>query len=132
MKRRALLSVSAATLFGGCLRRGESQPQPRLAWIWLQNDRTEAYNVDITVVADGEPMFADTYQVGTTPETASITVDDPVDKPREYIVQATMDGKTREVEIAEFADGDENCVGVRFLLLDNGNVTYSMKSMQQC
>jgi hypothetical protein len=132
MKRRALLSVSAATLFGGCLGVGGSQPQPRLAWIWLRNDRTDPYDVDVVVEADGESVFADTYQVGATSETANINIDDPVGEPGNYVVRATMDGETREVEIAEFVDGDETCVGVRFSLLNNGSVEYWTKSMQQC
>lgn len=36
-----------------------------------------------------------------------------------------MDDETREVDVAEFVDGDENCVGVRFALLDNGSVDHS-------
>jgi hypothetical protein len=70
--------------------------------------------------------------LGATPDTANIKVDDPVDEPGHYVVRVTMDGETREVDIAEFVEGDENCVGVRFSLLDNGSVDYWTKSMQQC
>lgn len=132
MKRRALLVASATSLFGGCLGIGRSQVQPRLAWIWLQNDRDETYEVDVIVEEDGKSVFSETYQVGTTPDTANINVDNPVNEPGHYVVRATMDGETRDVEIAEYVDGDENCVGVRFSLLNNGSVDYWTKSMQQC
>lgn len=111
---------------------GEGQSRPRLAWIWLQNDRDEAYDVDVVVEEDGESVFSKTYQLGTTPETANINEETPVDEPGQYVVRATMDGETRTVDIAEYVDGDENCIGVRFSLLNNGSVEYWTKSMQQC
>jgi hypothetical protein len=132
MKRRALLLLGVTSLFSGCLGIGENRSQPRLAWIWLQNDREEPYDVDVAVKEDGESVFAETYQVGATLETANITVDDPLEEPGEYVIRATMDGETREVEIADFVDGDENCVGVRFSLRNNGSVDYWTKAMQQC
>ena len=132
MERRAFLSLGVASLFGGCLGLGESRPQPRLAWIWLQNDREKAYEVDVVVEEDGESVFSETYQVGATLDTANVNVDNPVDEPGNYVVRATMDGETREVEIADFVDGDDICVGVRFTLLNNGSVTYWTKAMQEC
>jgi len=132
LRRQALLSISTAVAVTGCLGLGENQPQPRLAWIWLQNDREEEYEVDVVVEEDGEPVFSETYQLGATMDTANINVDDPVDEPGHYVVRGIMDGETREVEIGEFVDGDENCVGVRFSLLNNRTVDYWTKSMQQC
>jgi hypothetical protein len=132
MKRRALLLLGVTSLFSGCLGIGENQPQPQLAWIWLQNDREEGYEVEVVVEEDGESVFSKTYQLGATPDTANINVDDPVDEPGHYVVRATMDGETREVDIADFVDDDENCIGVRFSLLNNGSVDYWTKSMQQC
>lgn len=132
MKRRALLLLGVTSLFGGCLEIGENRPQPQLAWIWLQNDREEEYEVDVVVEEDGKSVFSETYQLGATSDTANINVEDPVDEPGHYVVRTMMDGETREVDIAEFVEGDENCVGVRFSLLDNGSVDYWTKSMQQC
>lgn len=91
-----------------------------------------AYEVDVVIEADGESVFSATYQVGTTPDTANINVDSPVDGPGQYVIRATMDGETRDVDIAEYVDGDENCVGVRFSLLDDGSVYHWTRSMQQC
>lgn len=132
MKRRAFLSLSVTLMLGGCLGIRENQPQPRLAWIWLQNDREKEYEVDVVVEENGELVFSETYQLGATPDTANINVDDPVNEPGQYVVRATMDGETREVDIADFVDGDEICVGVCFSLLNNGSVNYWTKSMQEC
>lgn len=132
LRRQALFAISTVVAGAGCLGLGENQPEPRLAWIWLQNDREEEYEVDVAVEEDGELVFSETYQMGSTMDTANINVDNPVDGPGDYVVQGTMDGETREVEIAEFVDDDENCVGVRFSLLNNGSVDYWTKSMQRC
>jgi hypothetical protein len=58
-------------------------------------------------------------------------VDDPVKEPGQYVVRAMMDGETREVDIADFVEGIENCIGVRFSLRNNGSVDYWTKAMQQ-
>ena len=132
MKRRALLSSSVAIAVGGCL--GFDGPrQPRLAWIWLRNDRQQRYEVDVTVEDGDETVFSDAYQLpAAESETVDIRETSPVEGPGRYVVRATMDGETREVDTTEFVDGDENCIGVRFSLLDNGSVDHWTKSMQQC
>lgn len=131
MKRRALLSVCGTLAAGGCL--GSTQPQvSRLAWIWLQNDRDEAYEVDVIVEDGDETVFSETYEVGAGPDTANVNIDNPVEGSGQYVVRGTMDGETREVDTTEFVDGAEDCVGVRFSLLNNGSVDYWTKSMQQC
>jgi hypothetical protein len=134
MKRRhALLSVCTAVASVGCLGSGSSQPrESRLAWIWLLNDRDESYEVNVVVEDDDETVFSESYELGTRPDTANVHVDNPVDGPGQYVVRVTMDGETREVDTTAVADGDENCIGVRFSLLNNGNVDYWTKSMQQC
>jgi hypothetical protein len=119
------------SLFSGCLGKGENQPRPRLAWISLLNDREEPYDINVVVKEDGKSVFVKTYQVGASLETANITVDDPVKEPGQYVVRAMMDGETREVDIADFVEGDENCIGVRFLLRNNASVDYWTKAMQQ-
>ncbi|WP_430505018.1 hypothetical protein [Haloparvum sp. PAK95] len=132
MKRRALLSLGVTALAGGCLDGGRPRPRPRIAWIWLRNDRDEPNDVTVVVRESGDAVFAETYRLGTTPDTASVNVEEPVDEPGDYVVRATVDGETREVNVADHVDGDENCVGVRVTLLDNGGVDYWTKSMQQC
>ena len=132
MKRRALLSSSVAVAVGGCLGVG-GPPQSRLAWVWLQNDRQRQYEVDVTVEDDGETVFSDAYRLPAAgSETVDIRETSPVEGPGRYVVRATMDGETREVDTTELVDGDQNCIGVRFSLLDNGSVDYWTRSMQQC
>lgn len=130
MKRRALLSACATVAVGGCL--GSDRPRPRLAWIWLRNDRDDPHRVDVAVEDDGETVLSDTYELGSGIGTANTTVDSPVDGPGRYVVRASADGETRTVDTAEFVDRDENCVGVRFSLLDDGSVATWTKSMRQC
>jgi hypothetical protein len=118
---------------GGCLGAGFSKRErPRIAWIWLLNDREESYDVDVVVEDGGETVLSESYELGTDPETANVRVADPVDGTGQYVVRATVDGETREIDTTELVDGEENCLGVRFSLLDNGSVDYWTKSMQQC
>lgn len=131
MKRRALLA-SVAIAASGCLGL-DSGPQARLAWIWLRNDRDERYAVDLTIEDGGETVYSETIQLPpTTSETTDIQEQTPVQGPGRYVVRATMDGETREVDTTAFVDGNEDCIGVRFSLLDNGSVDYWTRSMQEC
>lgn len=132
MKRRALLSTAAVCAVSGCSVIDRPQ-QSRLAWIWLRNDRDQRYEVDVAIEDGGEMVFSDAYQLlPTESETTDIRETSPVEGPGQYVVRATMDGETLEVDTTELVDGDENCIGVRFSLLNNGSVDYWTKSMQQC
>ena len=78
-------------------------------------------------------VFSDAYQLPPTDsETTDIRETSPVDGPGQYVVRATMAGETLEVDTTELVDGDEDCIGVRFSLLNNGSVDYWTKSMEQC
>lgn len=132
MNRRALLSGVTVCAISGCL--GINRPpQPRLAWIWLRNDREQCYEVDVAVEDDGELVFSDAYQLPPTEsETTDIRITSPVEGPGQFVVRATMDGQTWEVDMVNLVEGNEKCIGVRFSLLDNGSIDYWTKSMQQC
>ncbi len=134
MKRRhALLSVCTLVTSAGCLGVGFLGPtESRLAWVWLRNDRDEPYEVTVVVEDNGETVLSESYELGTGPDTANIHVDNPVEGTGQYVVCTTMDGETLEVDTTDVVDGDENCIGVRFSLLDNGSVDYWTKSMEQC
>ncbi|WP_226023993.1 hypothetical protein [Halomicrobium salinisoli] len=132
-RRKALLSIYTTVASVGCLGLGSSQSkESKLAWIWLLNDRDEPYEVDVVVEDNGETVFSESYQLGTEPGTANIREDNPVGGTGQYVVRATMDGETREVDTIDAVDGDENCIGVRFSLLNNGSIDYWTKSMQRC
>lgn len=133
MKRRqALLSACTAVVSAGCLGRQSSQSTTKLAWIWLLNDRDESYEIEVVVEDDSGKVFAESYELGTEPDTANIHVDDTVDGLGRYVVRANLAGETREVDTSDVADGEETCIGVRFSLLNNGSVDHWVKSMQQC
>jgi len=132
MDRRAFVSSLPLVVAGGvgCLDRPELRA--RMAYVWLQNDRDESYDVDVVIEDAGETVFSRTYTLGTGPDTATVTEDRPVEGAGQYVVSATMDGETREVDTRMYVDGDEDCVGTRFSLLDNGSVDYWVKSVQEC
>lgn len=132
MRRRTLCSLLPACLFAGtgCLE--NRSPQARVAYVWLVNDRDEEFDVDIVIEENKKVVFSRTYHLGTDSDTAVTTDDNPVEGYGRYIVRATMDGETREVDTAHVVNGDEDCVGVRFSLLNNGSVDYWTKPLQQC
>lgn len=134
MKRRqALLSTCSVVAGAGCLGIGSTQPtKSRLAWIWLLNDRDNPYEVDVVVEDAGKIVFSESYELGMEPETANIREEDPVGGTGQYVVRVTIDGEIHEVDTVDVVDGSETCIGVRFSLLNNGNIDYWTKSMEQC
>lgn len=86
----------------------------------------------MTVGDGGETVFAETYELDPESDSANERVDDPVDGLGTYVVRATMDGETREVDTTGHVEERESCVGVRFSLLDDGSADYWVKSMQRC
>lgn len=132
MKRRTFCSLLSVSLFAGAGCLDNQSPQARVAYVWLVNDRDEEYDVDVVIAENEEVVFSQTCHLGTGSNTAVTTEDNPVEGYGRYIVRATMDGETREVDTADAVDGDEDCVGIRFSLLNNGSVNYWTKSMQQC
>lgn len=132
MRRRALLAAVPGVVLAsaGCL--GSGDPAARLASISLKNDRDEAYDVAVAVDDGDETVFSDEYRLGTDPETAAVLLEDPVDGPGAYAVRATMDGREMTVDATDFVEGEETCVAVEFVLLNNGSTDWSTKSMQRC
>jgi len=134
--RRTFLATTAAATGGvaGCLDRGP--PDARVAFVWLTNDRDESYTVDVTIEDDGQTVFERTYELGPAvmnPDPPSNTsTDRPVEGYGQYVVSATMDGETLTVDTTEHVDGDEDCVGVRFRLLNNGGENWWARSYQRC
>jgi hypothetical protein len=132
MRRRAFLSTCATVAFGGCFGIRSHRPQPTLAWIWLRNDRDEAHEIDVVVTDNDETVFSEQYELGVEPDSANIHREDIVAGPGAYVVHATLDGVTHDIDTTAHVDGDEKCIGVRFSLLNNGQTDYWVKSMQQC
>jgi len=92
MKRRALLSACAVCAVSGCLGVNQSS-QARLAWIWLRNDRTQRYEVDVSVQDGDEMVFSDAYQLPPADaESGDIRITSPVDGAR-TIRHSSDDGR---------------------------------------
>lgn len=116
---------------GGCFRTGQQQ---RLAWIWLQNQDADRYEVDLTVEDDGEIVFSDAYVLppAVDAEMTDIRLTDPVEDPGHYTVTATIRGDPLEVDAAVSSDGGQDCVGVRFTIRDDGSTESAIEYPDGC
>lgn len=133
MKRRALLSLPASVLLGGCLGLGiDDAPRTRVAWIRLVNERAEPSDVTVVVERDGEEVSSETYRLGTGPERATVRSDDPTDRPGRYTVRFRADDQWVHVGPSEYADVTAACIGVRFELHRRGTMGYEVTPGQNC
>ncbi|MFC7132517.1 MULTISPECIES: hypothetical protein [Salinibaculum] len=133
MNRRTLLSSLPAALVwgGGCL--GRDEPQARLAWVDLRNDTDRAHDATVTVLDGEETVFEERVRLGTGPQSSKRVFDRPVTGEGDYVVRATIGDERRELIASDHVDGDETCVGVRFLVTDGGSfVIDHVRAMQQC
>ena len=133
MNRRALLSSLPAALVwtGGCL--GRDSPQARLAWVDLRNDTDQTHGATVTILDGEETVFEERVSLGTGPQSSKHVFDRPVTGEGDYVIRATVGDETRELAASDHIDGDETCVGVRFLVTDGGSfVIDHVRAMQQC
>lgn len=133
MKRRRFLPLVALSPLGaGCLDRA---PLPLLDSLWLVNDRDEPHEATVTIDEDGDRLYERTFRLGDGDggRPANLTEASPVEGPGRYVVTARMDGeRTIEVETADFVDGQENCLTVRFTFLNNGSTDWWTRSYREC
>lgn len=102
---------------------------------WLVNDRDTPQEVTVTVDEDGDRLFARSFRLGPAGDAgrpSNVTEPSPVDGPGRYVVTARMDDRTVTVETADFVDGDERCLTVRFDLLNNGSTDWRVDSYREC
>jgi hypothetical protein len=79
MNRRGFLILCVGALSGGCL--GLSgPPKKEIAWIRIKNNRGKARDIEVFIKRSDEEVFRETYQLGTTPEHATIRVENPVER----------------------------------------------------
>lgn len=133
--RRSVLQGSAVVLTGGlagCSFNSDSPSEGRVAWISLTNDSDEQHEVRVTIHEGGGTDFFETYQLGTSMDSANAYVEDPVSGFGTYHVQATTSDQIASVYIPKWVDGDEQCVGVSFLIGTDGTLYWDVKSMQEC
>ena len=133
--RRSVLQGSAVLLTGGlagCSFNSDGPSEARIAWIALTNDSTNQHEVRVTITEGDATKFTDSYQLGPAMDSAQAYVEDPVSGLGPYHVQATTAGQTAAVSLPNWVEGDEQCVGVDFLIATDGTLDWDTKSMQEC
>lgn len=133
MNRRTLLTLCVGAFVGGCLGR-TGPPKKQISWMRLENNRDEAYDVEITIVRNDKTVFRENYQLGTDPEQATIRVDDPVTEPGRYSLYVDIDDQSVHLRASEFADADlcEPCVGIRYTLHEQGTSGFEFEPVRGC
>lgn len=133
--RRRVLQGSAVMLAGGlagCSFNSDSPPEGRVAWVSLTNDSDEQHEVRVSINEGDATRFFASYQLGTAMDSARAYVEDPVSGLGTYHVQATTSDQIASVYLPKWVDGDEQCVGVEFLIATDGTLYWDTKSMQEC
>lgn len=133
--RRTVLQGSAVILTGGlagCSSNSTPPSEGRVAWISLTNDSNNQHEVRVTINEEGVTDFFQTYQLGTTTDSAKAYGEDPVSGLGKYHVQATTSDQVVSVYIPKRVDDDEQCVGVDFLIGTDGTLYWDTKSMREC
>ena len=133
--RRSVLQGSTVILTGGlagCCFNRDVPSEGQVAWVSLTNDSKNQHEVRVTISNEGVTNFFETYQLGTSMDSAKAYVEDPVSGFGKYHVQATISDQSASVYIPKWVDGDEQCVGVDFLIGTDGTLYWDTKSMQEC
>jgi len=133
--RRSVLQGSAVILTGGlagCSFNGDAASEGRVAWVSLTNDSKNQHEVRVTINEGDATKFFGSYQLGTSMDSAQAYVEDPVSGLGTYHVQATTSGQIASVYLPKWVDGDEQCVGVDFLIATDGTLYWDTKSMREC
>jgi hypothetical protein len=131
MKRRTVLSVGVGVALSGCLT-GVNQPQTQIDWIRLVNNRSEAYTVDVIIEEDGEEIFTDECELGTTPESSRTTVETSLTQLGPYVLRFRADDQWVHIYPEEYADVSEECIGVHFELHRQGTRGFDIQPGTEC
>lgn len=133
MNRRTWLGLCVGVLSSGCL--GVTAPaRKEIAWIRLENDRDEAREVEVFVEQNDEEVFRETYRLGTSPEQATVHVDDPVGEPGRYSLYVDIGDQLVHLHPSEIADveTDEPCIGITYTLHEEGTTGFEFKPVPEC
>jgi len=131
VKRRTTLSLGVCIALSGCLA-GINEPQKQIDWIRLVNNRSEASTIDVRIEEDGEEIFADEYELGTTPESSTICVEPALTRKSAYALRFRADGQWVHIYPDEYADVSEECLGVHFELHQQGTREFDIQPGRDC
>lgn len=127
------MAGTAVCFFGivGCL--SQREQEARISYVSFRNERAERYPVEVIIEDAGATVYSDTHQLDPrSEETTSLTLHEPVEGYGQYLIRARMAGETVEVDLTEYVNGDEDCIGVTVSLKDDGRVDAETDSLRQC
>lgn len=131
MERRSFLSLGVSIALSGCL--GEiSEPQTRIDWIQFVNNRPEPYTIDVIIERDGEEVFSETYQLGTSPNSLTTRTDIPLRGKESYALHFLTDKQWIHIQPEDYDDVIENCIGIWFVLQQQGTIGYEIQPDTEC
>lgn len=133
MKRRTWLSLCVSAVSGGCLGL-TGPPKKQIAWLHLENNRDDTRAIEVFIERNDEEVFRENYQLGTSPEQATIRVDNPVEEPGRYSLYVDIGDQLVDLHPSEFADADisEPCIGIQYTLHEQGTTGFEFEPVQEC
>ena len=131
MKRRTCLGLCTGVLSSGCLGQLD-QPRTKIAWIHLENNRGEARDVTVVIERDGEEVFRETYQLGTSVEQSTRRVDGPVKGAGHYTVYFDIGEQVIHLHPSEYRDVTEPCLGIRYTFHQQGSAGFELEPIGEC
>lgn len=133
MNRRAWLGLCIGAFSSGCL--GLRGPRKKkIAWIRLTNTLDTARDIDVRIERDGTTVFSEHYQLGTSPEHATVRIEDPIDSVGRYSLYVDTGDQVAHLHPSEFSDIgiSERCIGIRYTLHDRGTTGFEFEPVQNC
>ena len=124
-RRRVLqaVAVGTATVAGGCLGFGASQPR-YLESLYLRNDDDTAHAFELVVEREGETVQETTVEVAESSGPARVDCEWSGRGP--FTVTCTLSGDQQEtVEVAEVEEGAGEYAHLRFLVTTGGELAGS-------
>lgn len=133
VKRRAWLALCAGALASGCLG-VTGPPRKTIAWLRLENERSEARDVEVVVDRGDEEVFREHYRLGTGSASATVRVSDPVDEPGRYSMHVDLGEQVVHLSPTEVAEavGSDPCVGVQFTIHEEETSGFEVEPVPEC
>jgi hypothetical protein len=131
MKRRAVLSVSVGIAVSGCLGWATRAPK-RIGVIRLVNERSEPYTIDVVIERDGEEAFSQEYQLGTTQDASTVSIDTPLQEAGRPVIRFRVDDQWVSMYPEEYERVEGHCIDVHFQLHRGGTIGYDADPSTKC